>query len=169
MPEINSSTPRNEITIKSLVFSAPAPYAEGHVLTEAEASVLNQTLAENLRNNFAKKVEEAKAEAEKAGSAVDMELLQFAFDDYAAKYEFGIRSVSSKEPLDPIEREAMAIARNLVKAALQKEGHKIKDVGAEKINELAKAALDKHPILREKAKAIVEAKKAAVGSLNLDV
>ena len=44
----------DEITIAGQVFSVPVRYAAGHVLTEGEASALNQTYHENLRNNFAR-------------------------------------------------------------------------------------------------------------------
>ena len=52
----NGSTEQRRIKVEGLIFNAPAPYRQGHILNENEANTLNQTFAENLRNNFAKKV-----------------------------------------------------------------------------------------------------------------
>ena len=47
------------ITIAGHAFQAPIKYAEGDTLEANEAGALNQTYHENLRNNFAKRVQEA--------------------------------------------------------------------------------------------------------------
>lgn len=160
------NAPRNTITIKGFQFSVPAPFTEGHVLRENEASVLNQTYAENIRNNYASKVEAAKAAAAEAGGEVDLVALQDGLNEYVQTYDFGVRSSSGpREPADPVEKEALNLAKAHVKKALQKEGHKLSDVGAEQITELAKQLLEKHPIIRENAKKIIEAKKAAGAEL----
>src|SRR6476646_11844528 len=75
----------DEITIQGQVFRVPLRYAAGHTLTEGEASALNQTLHENLRNNFAKKVNEG------TEAGVPKETLQQQLDDYANDYQFGVR------------------------------------------------------------------------------
>jgi hypothetical protein len=49
-----------DVTIAGEVFKIDTPYTEGHTCTAGEASALNQVRHENLRNNFAKKVKDAK-------------------------------------------------------------------------------------------------------------
>src|SRR5262245_42373901 len=98
MPTTNSY---DQITIKGTVFRVPIRYAAGHVLTEGEAGALNQTLHENLRNNFAKKV----ADGQEAGLPVDT--LQQQLDDYAAEYQFGARAGGVRG--DPVLTLAMNI------------------------------------------------------------
>ena len=57
----------NTITIQGESFSVDMPYSEGHVCTSTQAGALNQTRAENLRNNFASSVKKAAAAADEAG------------------------------------------------------------------------------------------------------
>lgn len=137
MPEINETTPRTQITIAGKTFNAPQPYAAGHELTANEASALNQTYAENLRNNFASKVKEA----DEAGS-FDQDVFQSKFDEYADEYEFGVRTGGGRTG-DPVQAEAMSICRELVRKAIVKQGKKLADYSAAKITELAKAQLAK--------------------------
>lgn len=137
MPEITDSTPTTEITVAGQTFKAPQPYGAGDVLNANEASALNQTYAENLRNNFASKVKEAL----EAGT-FDADVFQGRFSDYAAEYEFGVRTGGGRSG-DPVMAEAMGITRDLVRKALAKAGHKLADVPASKVSELAKAQLSK--------------------------
>jgi hypothetical protein len=165
MPEITSETPRSNITIAGKSFSVPEPYAEGHVLTANEAATLNQTYAENIRNNMASKVASA-LEAEKAeGDAqkpYDHAAMQTAVDDYVANYEFGIRRGVTG---DPVEREALNAARELVKNAIRTKGGKLSDYKPADITARASELLDKYPQIREQAKARVEANQAAAAEL----
>ena len=81
------------ITIQGINFDAPSPYTSGHVLTANESDVLNQTFAENLRNNFASAVKDAKADhGDKLPANVVEELLN-QFESYASTYQFGVRRV----------------------------------------------------------------------------
>lgn len=90
----------------------------------------------------------------------DVKKLQQELDQYVAEYEIGVRrGGGGSQPTDPVEKEAMALARDKVKQSLKSQGYKISDVGAEKINELAAQVLDKYPKLREQAKQIVDLKK----------
>lgn len=136
MPEITAETPRADITIAGKSFSVPQPYAEGHALTPNEASALNQTYAENVRNNRAKLVKEAID----AGT-FDQDVFQGQVDDYCDDYEFGVRTGGGRSG-DPVRQEAMAITRDLVRKAIVKQGKALKDYSAAKISELAKAQLD---------------------------
>ena len=65
-PEVQTKS----ITVQGFTLSVPVPYAEGHTLTEAEAAVLNQTLAENLRNNFGSQIKKSREDLEAEGKAV---------------------------------------------------------------------------------------------------
>lgn len=159
---------RTAITVAGVSLSVPAPFVEGHVLRPNEAAALNQTYAENLRNNFASNVKKA---IETAGDAknLDLESLQNEMDEYITKYDFGVRrGGGGTRVVDPIEREALNLAKEKVKTALRNKGHNLKDIGAEQINKLAKQALEKYPQLLERAKQIVELK-AQIGQETLDL
>lgn len=164
---INTETsPRSDITVSGVVLSVPQPYTEGHVLRENEASVLNQTYAENIRNNFASTVKKAKEAAEAAGTPIDTSALQSELDTYLASYDFGVRRVGTRAvSMDPVEREALRMAEEAVKAALHKKGASIKEVGRERFQELAQQVLEKNPQLRERAKQIIEIKSSIPGDI----
>lgn len=103
MVAYTNETPKKVITIANVEYTIAQPFAEGHVCTANEANALNQLLAENCRNNFAEKVKKAE----------DVKPSQEEFDAYVAGYEFGVRSVSTK---DPVEKEM----RKIVEASLAK-------------------------------------------------
>lgn len=108
------------LTISGVNFDAPYKYAEGHVLTEAEARALNQTRFENLRNNFASKV---KAAVEGVEGALSVDALPAAFAQFEAGYDFTTPgSGGGVTRLDPVEKEALALAREAVKAHLAAKG-----------------------------------------------
>lgn len=163
MPEITSSTPRESYTIASETFSVPLPYSAGDVLTMNEAAALNQTWAENARNNFAKRVSEAKA----AGT-FSLEVFQGQLDDYLDSYEFGVRTGGGRSG-DPVMVEAMNIARDLVRKKMVEAGHKLKDVTAAQISSLAKQAIDsgRNPQIMELALKRVESAKE-ITSIQID-
>lgn len=165
---VTPDTPMHDITCAGLTLQAPAPYAEGHTLTSNEAAVLNQTLAENLRNNFATKVKKAK-DALEEGQELDVDALNMEFAEYVESYEFGVRrSGGTRAPADPVEREALNIAKAQVRAALKKKGIKASDMEAAQITELATGVLDKYPQIREQAQQIVNAR-SAIGADELDL
>ena len=116
-----ASTGKKSLMIAGLTFEAPFKFAAGHVLSEAEARTLNQTRFENLRNNFAPKV---KASQEGKDGAIPADQLASAFAEFEAAYEFSVPGAggTSTRSLDPIEREALAIARDVVKAKLAERG-----------------------------------------------
>src|SRR5215471_11259036 len=109
----NTTNSYDQITIQGQLFRVPIRYAAGHPLTEGEASALNQTLHENLRNNFAKKV----VEGTEAG--LPMETMQQQLDDYAAEYQFGVRTGGGGFRGDPVMTLAMSIAREVVRSAIK--------------------------------------------------
>lgn len=106
------------IQIAGVNFEAPFKYSAGHVLTDVEAKTLNQTRFENLRNNFAKTVKDAKIEGD-----TPTDELRAKFAEYEAKYDFAAPGAGGvSRTLDPIEKEALALARDIVKAALANKG-----------------------------------------------
>lgn len=141
---------------------------------------MNQTLGENLRNNFASSIRAAVEEYAKtnqidpkdvAPSDLDQEELQIALDEYAAAYEFGVRrGTGGTSPKDPVEREAMAMAKDAVRGALKRKGYKISKVPEDQIAALAEQLLKNSPEMLEEARRRVEqARKIGEASINLDV
>lgn len=151
-----------QITIAGKVFNAPLRYEEGHELTAGEASALNQTYHENLRNNFAKKVKEAVD-----AGAFDEAAFQSEFDAYANTYAFGVRTGGGGATRDPVMAEAMNIAKNQVRAAVKKKYGKVTAAEPSAITEAAKKLIAKDPRIMELAKArVAEAQAAAADDLS---
>lgn len=150
-----------QITIAGHAFNAPVRYEEGHECTDGEASALNQTYHENLRNNFAKKVKDA-IEAK----TFDAAKMQTEFDAYATAYSFGIRTGGGGSTRDPVMAEAMNIAKAQIRAALKKKGVKVSDVEPSAITEAAKKQIGRDEKIMELARArVAEAQDAAAADL----
>lgn len=157
--QFTNETARGSVVIQSLNFQVPRPFAEKHVCTSAEADALNQLLAENTRNNFAKRVKDA-------GKDANIPELQKALDEYVVGYEFGVRRGGSA---DPVEREAMRMASEAVKRAIKAKGLKLSDYSADNIRDLAAGAMKKNPKIRIAAeKAIKERDAIGVDLLDED-
>lgn len=154
----------DKITIAGESFTVPLPYDEGHVLTANEASALNQTHSENLRNNFAPRVKEAKE-----NGAFDLEMLQSELDTYAEEYEFGVRTGGGRTS-DPVMTEAMDNMRTAVRKQLKKNGKDLKDFKASDISRLAKDQFSRNSAAAQQilvdAKATVE-KRQKIAELEL--
>lgn len=153
-----------DVTIQGKSFKAQLPYAEGHVLTATEAAVLNQTRVENLRNNFASFMKRAAEDKESP-----RELGQDEFDKYQAEYKFGVRQGGTRVAVDPVTREARAMASKAIKDALKKKNVDLKSLPEGKFDELVDGLLEKRPEFRQQAETIVNARKSAVSIDNLDV
>lgn len=100
------------ISISGQAFEVNAPYLAGHVLNEAEAKVLNQTRAENIGNNFRSDVKKAV----ESGDAAALEEVKRKLAEYDANYQFSM--TQARTPIDPIEAEAIRIAKEYVKAKI---------------------------------------------------
>lgn len=122
------------INIHGILFTAPAPFNEGHVLSEVEAQVLNRTFAENLRNNFAAKM---KKTAEEGGEP----LTQGDFDEYANSYTFGNRP-GRGVTLSPVDVEERKLAEMAVRMAIRKRGIKLKGVDKDAYNGYVSRAIE---------------------------
>lgn len=173
---VGDTTPVSNITIQGIAFEVDRPYKEGsHALTAGEAHALNQTRAENLRNNFAPTVRKAFDEYRKANSlpddsevaatAIDADALQGEFDKYAEKYAFAPGSGGGlRTPVDPVQREAIRIATEKVKGALQAKNIKINSVSKDRMAELVQQVIGKYPDITAEAQRRVQ----AAGSIALD-
>lgn len=106
-------------TINGLNFEISQPYAEGHTINEAEARVLNQTRSENIGNNVRAKLKEM---AEAGNSPEEMAALVAERD---AEYVFTLGNVGEGRRLDPYEKEAEKIARELLRSHLASTGRKL--------------------------------------------
>jgi len=147
-----------EITIQGKTFKVPVRYSAGHQLTEGEAGALNQTYHENLRNNFAKKVNEG----DEAG--ITQEVLQQQLDDYANDYQFGVRTGGGGFRGDPVMTLAMNIAREMVRQAIKSKNLDQEQWPAQRVSAAAKQLIDsqgENGTIVATARAQVEAEKAA--------
>lgn len=152
-----------QITIAGKIFNAPIRYEEGHELSAGEASALNQTYHENLRNNFAKRVKEA----DEAG-AFDEAAMQTEFDAYAEQYQFGVRSAGGGVSRDPVMQAAMNMAKTQIRAAVKKKYGKV-TVDAAVITEKAKQLLASpkgQPIMELARQRVAEEQSAAADDLS---
>lgn len=163
------------ITIQGLEFSVDYPYKAGTIdLTPGEASALNQTRAENLRNNFAAQIKRALDEyretnkipetEELSSTVLDKDELDKDFAEYAKAYEFGVRNLGGggRIPTDPVEREAYKIATEKVREALKARNVKLTSVSKEQMSDMVEAVIAKYPDITEEAKRRVSAVSAIV-------
>lgn len=167
--ETANETPYTSITIQGLQFEVAQPFKAGHVLTEGEASQLNQVRAENVRNNFAGTIRKAIEEHRKANtlpddaevpvSDLDKDELDEKLSKYDDEYVMGVRGGPSgpRTPVDPIQREANRIALEKVKTAVKKKGITLESVPKEKMASFVKQVLEKYPEIIEEAKRRVSA------------
>lgn len=156
---MNLSTETRPFTVQGVTLNIPLPaIEEGHTCTEGEASSLKQTFVENVRNNLAAEIKEAKEK----GSGPDV--LQKIVDEYAAEYEFGVRAGGIRVT-DPVESAAREIALELAKRAVRKSGKSLKDYGMDQIRADAENLLNDavmSPKIRTKAQAIASARSEAL-------
>ena len=129
-----------EITIQGTDLQLEVPYAEGHVLTAAEASQLNQVFCENIGNNFRSKVKEML----EGGSTPDD--IQAAFDTYVEAYEFGSRraSTGTKRSADPIEKEARALAKRALTEFFKKKDIDYSSLSVDEKDQALRTYMEKH-------------------------
>lgn len=106
-------------TINGVAFEISQPYAEGHTITEAEARVLNQTRSENIGNNLRAKLKEM------AEAGATPEEMQAVVAEKDAEYVFTLSAARASRQLDPYEKEANKIARELLRDHLAQTGRKL--------------------------------------------
>lgn len=151
-----------KIIIAGTTFEVSQPYAAGHQLTEAEARSLNQTRAENIGNNFRKVVKEAD------GDEAKLQTIAGQLAAYDEKYTFAMGG-GAREPVDPVEKECMAIARKAVKAQVEQKYGKFKDWLAqegnqEKYDNAVDTVAQRDNVIAQ-AKSIVKARSKSLGDV----
>lgn len=157
--QFSKETPSGAFIIQDHAFQIPKPFNEGHSCTASEAGVLNQTLAENVRNNLAKRVKESVDKGE-----FDHAAMQAEIDQYIEEYEFGQRR--GRGPTDPVEREALNIAKEIVKNALRHQGIKLADVDTADLNDLAAQTVEANEAITKEAASRVK-KRNEIGNVSL--
>lgn len=125
------------------------PYAEGHVLTAAEASKFNNVFADSIRTAIMAKLKKlAGAEGfDPAKASAD-------FQAYADGYGFSSRS--AKESTNPVEKEAHKMAKQQVLAAIRSRGGDPKDYSVAQIADYIAKVLEHKPEIREEAARRIE-------------
>lgn len=126
------------MTINGHQFEVPAPFQAGMVLDEGMARSLNQTLRENVANNFRKKVADAS----------DPLSLQPEITAYVSEYKFGERKGGGGQPRDPVRTEAIRLATGAIRAKLKETGQK-RDPAA--IRAAAEKLVDQNPAFLQTA------------------
>src|SRR5262245_35070421 len=171
-----AATPVSTITIQGLAFEVDRPYKAGAAtLTDGEAHALNQTRAENLRNNFASNVRKAIEDYRKANnlaedaevpvSELDHDGLQAEFDKYAESYKFAPgQGGGARTPMDPVMREANRIATEKIKIALAAKSIKFNSVSKDRMSEMVAQVIAKYPDIKSEAERRVK----AAGDISLD-
>jgi len=140
----------------------PLPHVAGQPTTEAQAHVLNQTLAENARNNLRDKIKEC-GENLAAGQAL--------VDEYLASYEFGKRGGGGFRSSDPVEAQAMDDLRKAITTALVGKGLAKKDIKPSDVTAKAKEILagPKGENMRKRARKIVKERAESAQELLADL
>lgn len=110
--------------INGISFDILQPYAAGHVLTDIEARVLNQTRAENVGNNVRQKIKDL-LEPEDGSAPADEATIKSMVAEFDQDYEFRSVSEGGRTSRDPYEVEARKLARELLKEHLASTGRKI--------------------------------------------
>lgn len=152
------------ITIQGFEFEILTPYAEGHVVNEAEAKALNQTRLENVRNNAARVV---KAATDDEGNLVDEAAVRAQIAEYDANYVFTLASVGGgRKPSDPVEAEALRMARAAITAQLRAAGRKAKDIDKDVLDAAVAKLASQDNLRKAAAKAVKERTALAEGALD---
>lgn len=160
-----------EISIHGEKFTVTTPYVEGHTLSAIEAKVLNQVRAENVANNFRKSIGAAleKPEADRAGA---MDAVRTEFTKYEGEYTFAAGG-STRTPIDPVEREAQAIAKLSIKEKIREQyGKSVKEyLEVEGNQDKYDAAVDKissqDDVLKLAKKRVADRKKSVASTEDL--
>jgi len=117
------------ISILGVEVEISTPYAEGHTITAAEAKALNQTRAENIGNNFRKRIKDSKEGVE---GAEPMEKILADLAAYDASYVFTLAAATlaaaggSRSTMTPLEKESNRVAKQWLVAKLKEAGSSLK-------------------------------------------
>jgi hypothetical protein len=118
----------DQITIAGRAFAVPTRYKEGDTVTlsAGEASSFNQTFHENVRNNIANKIKasvEGDFKPTEFWSDENFNHWQHQVNEYAEKYQFGVRAGGSgRVSMDPELKLAVEEASAAIVAAVKGQG-----------------------------------------------
>jgi hypothetical protein len=165
LPTKETPMATKKITISGRTYEVSAPYAEGHTITAAEARTLNQTRAENIGNNFRKAIKEAGEDEAKLNE------LASSLAAYDQQYNFATGG-GSVRAIDPLDKEAIRIAKAAIKNTITEKGHKFKDwIAVEGNQEKYDAAVERtsqqDDVLKLARKALADKEKQAKVSVDL--
>ncbi len=165
---VTADTPRRDRNILGATISMPEPYAAGHQLDELEAAVMNQTLAENIRNNNAKAIKDTVVEVKvtdpETGEVSVVEQYKDGWSDeriqaeiidpYVASYRWYARG--ERQRLDPETRLARDLCKQKVLEVAASKNRKLdKETLAAKVDE----TFEKHEaVFRKEALRILKSK-----------
>jgi len=144
-------------------YEISAPYVAGHALSEAEAKVLNQTRGENIGNNFRKSVKDALALADETARSAALTKILEEITAYDKEYVFTVSG--THQVVDPVEREALKLAKAAVMAKLKADGRDIKAIDKEKLEAAIEKVALREDILKAAKKRVSELKKSTETSL----
>ncbi len=151
--------------IAGLSFELSQPYVEGQSINAAEAKTLNQVRSENIGNNLRDLVK-------KAIDAGKTDELAAAVAKYDTDYVFTMASAGgTSKSLDPVERKARSMAKDVVKAKLAGQGRKLTDIPAgltkeeweEKLANAIDTVANSADVLKAAKKAVEDEKKRTEG------
>jgi hypothetical protein len=115
--------------IDGISFDISQPYTAGHVLTDIEARVLNQTRSENIGNNVRQKIKDMReGGTEDYPQPQPEDAIRAMVTEFDAAYEFRTASDGSRTSRDPYETEARKLAKSLLTEKLAETGRKISTV-----------------------------------------
>lgn len=155
---MSDKPPTSPVTIAGVSFTITLPFLSGHVCSAGEARVLNIARTDAIRNSFARRVKEVLGSRTEGLSLAENERLQAELAVLDANYSF-----RPDEPLrsaDPVQAEALRIAKSKVEEALQKRGVKLESLSSEQLASkiVQVSTLD---AIQQEAKSRVEAIKSA--------
>lgn len=143
------------ITIQGIRVKVPKLFREGDTLTAATAAELNRIAGENVRNNSAKKIKQAKKQH---GENLPQNVLDDLTKDivaYAESYEF--RGKRQARTIDPVEREAKKIAKERILAKLREKDYKVNQMPDGWMDAQITTVLGKYPEIMAEAEKRVRA------------
>lgn len=154
-----------KITIAGLDVTIDDKYSEGDTISTNEAAALNQTRAENVRNNTAAKVKEFNENPDESEFDSVEELIEYIIN-YADNYEFGARS--GGRSTDPLASEMRDLAKKAIKSRILQAGGKISDFSGKELNAKVDEVLS-NPDNFAKIKAKAEENLARIDEVSIEV
>jgi len=161
-----------EITVQKLMVPISQPYTEGHICTAAEAKALNQTRSENIGNNLRTAFKAARDGAGNYSDEAKAKLYALV-QKRDAEYVFNLASVGGgKRETDPVQKEALSLARTQLSILIKNKGKTVKQVTEEKgkpwVDEQV-AAIAASEKVQKAARQRIKERDTGVEALDIDI